>query len=192
MKTREPANRSRYRQCPQILKPWNIPIHKETFDEILYMTGLYMYYADAMWGQKVPWGSTEDQVKASLRVNCWNPSTWVALIDDFETHYNGKVFWFSDPYINMGLLWRSFYQIVNSILDISRFRMVKIWFPQNTFFRWFFTWRAFIMVYYIIKLVLEFQFDLQNPLKQPKIWIFEKWKIIVFSQKYGFFGPKVS
>ena len=52
-----------------------------------------------------------------------------------------------------------------------RFRMVKIWFPQNTFFSWFFTGRAFVMVYYIIKLVLEFQFDLQNPLKQPKMWI---------------------
>ena len=36
------------------------------------------------------------------------------------------------------------------------------------------------MVYYIIKLVLEFQFDLQNPLKLPKIRIFGKWKIIVF------------
>ena len=46
------------------------------------------------------------------------------------------------------------------------------------------------MVYYIIKLVLEFQFDLQNPLKQPKMWIFEKWKIIVFGQNYGIFWPK--
>ena len=63
---------------------------------------------------------------------------------------------------------------------MTRFRMVKIWFPQNTFCSWFFTWRAFIMVYYIIKLVLEFQFDLQNPLKQPKMWNFERWKIIVF------------
>ena len=27
------------------------------------------------------------------------------------------------------------------------------------------------MANYIIKLVLEFQFDLQNPLKQPKIWM---------------------
>ena len=73
---------------------------------------------------------------------------------------------------------------------MGRFRMVKIWFPQNTFFRWFFTWRAFIMVYYIIKLVLEFQFDLQNPLKLPKIRIFEKWKIIVFGQNYDIFLPK--
>ena len=46
------------------------------------------------------------------------------------------------------------------------------------------------MVKYIIKLVLEFQFDLQNPLKQPKMWIFEKWKIIVFGQNYGIFWPK--
>ena len=73
---------------------------------------------------------------------------------------------------------------------MSRFRMVKKWFPQNTFFSWFFTGGAFIMVYYIIKLVLEFQFDLQNPLKQPKKWIFEKWKIIVFSQNHGIFWPK--
>ena len=67
---------------------------------------------------------------------------------------------------------------------------METWFPQNTFFIWFFTGRAFIMVYYIIKLVLEFQFDLQNPLKQPKMWIFEKWKIVVFGQNYGIFWPK--
>ena len=73
---------------------------------------------------------------------------------------------------------------------ICRFRMVKKWFPQNTFFSWFFTGRAFIMVYYIIKLVLAFQFDLQNPLKQPIMWIFEKWKIIVFGQNYDIFWPK--
>merc|ERR1719150_1481523 len=46
------------------------------------------------------------------------------------------------------------------------------------------------MVYYIIKRVLEFQFDLQNPLKQPKKSIFEKWKIIVFGQNHGIFRPK--
>jgi len=46
------------------------------------------------------------------------------------------------------------------------------------------------MVYYIIKLVLEFQFDLQNPLKLPKIRIFEKWKIIVFGQNYDILLPK--
>ena len=74
--------------------------------------------------------------------------------------------------------------------SIVRFRMVKIWIPQNTFFSWFFTGRAFIMVYYIIKLVLAFQFDLQNPLKQPIMWIFEKWKIIVFGQNYDIFWPK--
>ena len=73
---------------------------------------------------------------------------------------------------------------------IIRFRMVKIWFPQNTIFSWFFTGRAFIMVSYIIKLVLTFQFDLQNPLKQPKMWILEKWKIIGFGQNYGIFWPK--
>ena len=41
-----------------------------------------------------------------------------------------------------------------------------------------------------IKLVLEFQFDLKNPLKQPKMRIFEKWKIIAFGQNYGIFWPK--
>ena len=46
-----------------------------------------------------------------------------------------------------------------------------------------------IMVYYIMKLVMEFQFDLQNPLKQPKMLIFEKCKIIVFGQNYGIFWP---
>ena len=46
------------------------------------------------------------------------------------------------------------------------------------------------MVYYIIKLVFEFPFDLQNPLKQPKMLIFEKWKIIVFGQNHGIFWPK--
>ena len=77
--------------------------------------------------------------------------------------------------------------IVNSIAFIAdetkiitRFRMVKKWFPQNTFFSWFFTGKAFIMVYYIIKLDLEFQLDLQNPLKQPKMWIFWKLKKSVF------------
>ena len=47
------------------------------------------------------------------------------------------------------------------------------------------------MVYYIIKLVFEFPFDLQNSLKQPKMLIFEKWKIIVFGQNHGIFGLKV-
>ena len=75
-------------------------------------------------------------------------------------------------------------------LVLGRFRMVKKWFPQNTFFSWFFTGWVFIMVYYIIKLDLEFQLDLQNPLKQPKMWIFEKWKLIVFGQSYGIFWPK--
>ena len=73
---------------------------------------------------------------------------------------------------------------------IDRFRMVKKRFPQNTFFSWFFTGRAFIMVYYIIKLDLEFQLDLQNPLKPPKMWIFEKWKIIFFGESYGIFWPR--
>ena len=72
-------------------------------------------------------------------------------------------------------------------LLICRFRLVIIWFPQNTFFISFFTGREFIMVYHISKLVLKFQFDLQNPLKQPKMRIFEKWKIIVLDQNYGIF-----
>ena len=46
------------------------------------------------------------------------------------------------------------------------------------------------MVYYIIKLALEIKLDLQNPFKQLKMWIFEKWKIIVFGQNYEFFLPK--
>ena len=54
----------------------------------------------------------------------------------------------------------------------------------------FFTGRAFIVIRHTLKLVLEFQFDLQNPLKQPIMWIFEKWKIIVFGQNYDIFWPK--
>ena len=77
------------------------------------------------------------------------------------------------------------------IMTMIRFRMVKIWIPQNTFFSWFFIGRAFIMIYYIIKLVLEFQFDLQNPLKQPKMWIFENGKLLFLAKIMTFFGPKV-
>ena len=54
----------------------------------------------------------------------------------------------------------------------------------------FFTERAFIVIRHTLKLVLEFHFDLQNHLKQPKMWIFEKWKLIVFGQSYGIFWPK--
>jgi len=54
----------------------------------------------------------------------------------------------------------------------------------------FFTGRAFIVIRHTLKLALEFQFDLQNPLKQPKKSIFEKWKIIVFGQNHGIFWPK--
>ena len=75
------------------------------------------------------------------------------------------------------------------IMTIIRFRMVKVWFPQNAFFSLFFTGRAFIMVYYILKLVLEFQFDLQNPLKQPKTWIFENGKLQFLAKILTFFGP---
>ena len=46
------------------------------------------------------------------------------------------------------------------------------------------------MVYYIIKLVFEFPFALQNPLKQPKMLIFENWKIIVFGQNHDILWPK--
>ena len=63
---------------------------------------------------------------------------------------------------------------------ISRFRMMKIWLPQNTFFILLFTGRAFIMVKYIIKLVLELQFYLQKPRKQS-MWIFWKMKNHCFS-----------
>ena len=71
-----------------------------------------------------------------------------------------------------------------------RLYSVKIWLSKNAFFILFFNGRAFIMVKNNIKLVLEFQFDLKNPLKQPEMWIFEKWKIIVFGQNYGIFWPK--
>ena len=54
----------------------------------------------------------------------------------------------------------------------------------------FFTGRAFIEIRHILKLVLQFQFDLQSPLKQPKMLIFEKWKNMVFGPNYGIFWPK--
>ena len=68
---------------------------------------------------------------------------------------------------------------------ITRFRMVKKWFPQNTFFSWFLTGRAFIMVYYIIKLDLEFQLVIgpPKPLKTAKNVNF--WKMENYS-----FWPK--
>ena len=97
------------------------------------------------------------------------------------------IYWFSDSLFQIDKIHFINYNVK---CHIHRFRMVKKWFPQNAFFSWFFTGRAFIMVYYIIKLDLEFQLDLQNPLKQPKMWIFEKWKIIVFGQSYGIFWPK--
>ena len=75
-------------------------------------------------------------------------------------------------------------------LGMTRLYSVKIWFSKNAFFILCFTGRAFIMVKNNIKLVLEFQFDLKNPLKQPEMWIFEKWKIIVFGQNYAIFGTK--
>ena len=54
----------------------------------------------------------------------------------------------------------------------------------------FFTGRAFIVIRHILKLVLQFQFDLQSPLKQPKMLIFEKWKNMVLGPNYGIFWPK--
>ena len=77
---------------------------------------------------------------------------------------------------------------IYSCKAITRLYSVKIWFSKNAFFILCFTGRAFIMVKNNIKLVLEFQFDLKNPLKQPEMWIFEKWKIIVFGQNYAIFG----
>ena len=38
---------------------------------------------------------------------------------------------------------------------------------------------------------MEFQFDFQNSLKQPKMWIFEKWKIIDLAKVMAFFGPVI-
>ena len=57
---------------------------------------------------------------------------------------------------------------------IVRLNLVKIRFSQNAFFIFFFTGSAFIVVKYIIKLVLEFLIDLQNPRKQAKVWNFDK------------------
>ena len=57
---------------------------------------------------------------------------------------------------------------------INRLNLVKTWFSKNTFFILFFTGRPFIMVNYIIKLVLEFQFAMQNPRKQTKMLIFQR------------------
>ena len=61
---------------------------------------------------------------------------------------------------------------------------------DTAFFMLFFTGRAFIVIRHTLKLALEFQFYLQNPFKQPKKSIFEKWKIIVFGQNHGNFWPK--
>ena len=77
---------------------------------------------------------------------------------------------------------------VPSPSNMLRLYSVKIWLSKNAFFILFFNGRAFIMVKNNIKLVLEFQFDLKNPLKQPEMWIFEIWKIIVFGQNYAIFG----
>ena len=46
------------------------------------------------------------------------------------------------------------------------------------------------MVHYILKLVLEFQFDLQNPLKQPKMRNFENVKLLLLDKIMNFFLPK--
>ena len=105
-------------------------------------------------------------------------SAILAHLDPFWTNKSPLGTIYANCFVN---IWKD-----GPFWPICRFRMVKIWIHQNTFFSWFFTWRVLIMVYYIIKLILEFQFDLQNPLKQPKMWIFEKWKIIV-----SHFWPKL-
>ena len=54
----------------------------------------------------------------------------------------------------------------------------------------FFTGRAIIVIMHTLKLVLEFKFDLQNPIKQPKMLIFDKSKVIVFGQNCDIFLTK--
>ena len=71
---------------------------------------------------------------------------------------------------------------------ITRLNLVNTWFSQNTFFIVFFTGTAFILVNYIIKLVLEYQFNLQNPRKQTKMWIFETNKNPLFNISLGMFS----
>ena len=85
---------------------------------------------------------------------------------------------------------------------MSRFTMVKKWFPQNTFFSWFFTGRAFIMVYYIIKLDLGISIGPPKPLKTaknvsfwkmenysfwPKLWHFlaQRWSKTMYNNVFG-------
>ena len=55
----------------------------------------------------------------------------------------------------------------------------------------FFTGGAFIVIRHTLKLVLDFQFDLQNPLKQPKMGIFENGKFKFLAKIMAFFGQKV-
>ena len=56
----------------------------------------------------------------------------------------------------------------------------KIWFPQNTFFIWFFTGGAYIMVYYILKLGLELGINYSF---WPKLWHFlaKRWSKTMYN-----------
>ena len=81
--------------------------------------------------------------------------------------------------------------VMNGIIftrAILRLNLVNTWFSQNTFFIVFFTGTAFILFNYIIKLVLEYQFNLQNPRKQKKMWIFETNKNPLFNISLGMFS----
>ena len=71
---------------------------------------------------------------------------------------------------------------------IPRLNLVNTWFSHNKFFIFFFTGTAFILFNYIIKLVLEYQFNLQNPRKQKKMWIFETNKNPLFNISLGMFS----
>ena len=75
-------------------------------------------------------------------------------------------------------------------LTIGRLNLVKIRFSENAFFIFFFTGGAFIIVNHIIKLVLEFQFALQNPRKQQKCGFLKIIKITVFNKNWGIFIKK--
>ena len=73
-------------------------------------------------------------------------------------------------------------------LIMTRLNLVKTWFSPNIFFIVFLTGTAFNLFNYIIKLVMEYQFNLQNPRKQKKMWIFETNKNPLFNISLGMFS----
>ena len=55
----------------------------------------------------------------------------------------------------------------------------------------FFTGGAFIVIRHTLKLVLEFQFDLQNPQNSQKWEFLKNGKFKFLAKIMAFFGPKV-